>query len=157
MLLVLLSHLIPVIGPILGTTASILLVVILKNPLWGLLYAAVILVLEFFATNVLLPQMLPKKLRPSYGVTAVVVLLSLSVFGVIGAFVAVPIYATLNIEVRRFLIHRLAKKNLPLSSEAYRNFNAARYGAIVEENAAKSESVSEGEDTPSEESTDGEE
>lgn len=134
-LLVLLSQLIPVIGPIVGMTASILLFVILKSPWWGLLYAAIILALEFFSTNVWLPQMLPKKLRPSYGVTAVMVLLSLSLFGVIGAFVAIPIYATLNIEVRRFLIHRLAKKNLPISSEAYQGFTAARYEATVAGNA----------------------
>ena len=145
-LLVLLSHLIPVVGPIVGTTASIVLVVILKGPWWGLLYAAVILVLEIFSTNVLLPQMLPKKLRPSYGVTAVVVLLSLSIFNIIGAFVAIPIYATLNIEVRRFLIHRLAKKNLPVSSEAYRDFNSERYEAYQAQSTPEEEK--NGDDAP---------
>lgn len=154
-LLVLLSQLIPVIGPIVGITASILLFTILKSPLWGLLYAAIILALEFFSTNVWLPQMLPKKLRPSYGVTAVVVLLSLSIFGVIGAFVAIPIYATLNIEVRRFLIHRLAKKNLPISSEAYRDFNAAHYEALSTESAKEEENAPKAEETDAEE-TDGE-
>lgn len=138
-LLVLAAQLIPVVGPIIGTTLSILLVVILKGPWWGLLYAAVILALQVFATNVLLPHMLPRKLRPPFAVTALVVLLSLSLFGVIGAFVAVPIYATLSIEIRRFLIHRLAKKNLPISSDAYHNFSASDYEAAKEAPAAKEE------------------
>ena len=138
-LLVLAAQLIPVVGPIIGTTLSILLVLILKGPWWGLLYAAVILALQVFATNVLLPHMLPRKLRPPFAVTALVVLLSLSLFGVIGAFVAVPIYATLSIELRRFLIRRLAKKNLPLSSDAYHNFSASDYEAAKEAHAAKEE------------------
>ena len=133
-ILVLLSQLIPVVGPILGTTVSVLLVIILKGPWWGLLFAAALIALEIFTTTVVLPHMLPKKLRPPYAVTAAVVLLSLSLFGVIGAFLAVPIYATLNIEIRRFIIHRLAKKKLPLSSEAYRDFDSTVY-----EHAAKAE------------------
>lgn len=136
-LLVLVTQLIPVVGPIIGTTLSILLVVILKGPWWGLLYAAVILALQVFSTNILLPHMLPRKLRPPFAVTAAVVLLSLSLFGVIGAFVAVPIYATLSIVLRRFLIHRLAKKNLPIASDAYHGFSAAEYEAANEACIAK--------------------
>ena len=122
------SHMLPVIGPILGSAVSIILVIILKGTWWGLLYAAVLLTFEVLITNLILPQMLPKKLRPPYAVTAAVVLIALSLFNVIGAFIAVPVYATLNIEVRRFIIHRLAKKNLPISSEAYHDFTAETYG-----------------------------
>ncbi len=138
-ILVLLSRLIPVIGPIMGTTSSVLLVIILKGAWWGLLYAAVILALEILATNIALPHMLPRKLRPPFAITAAVVLLSLSLFGIIGAFVAVPVYATFNVEIRRFLVHRLAKKNLPVSSDAYFDFSSRDYEKATEELAAKQE------------------
>ena len=133
-LLVLIAHLIPVIGPIIGVSVSTVLIVILKGTWWGILYAAALLLFEVLISGVILPHMLPKKLRPPFAITAAVVLISLSIFGVIGAFLAVPIYATLNIETRRFIIHRLAKKKLPLSSEAYRDFDSTVY-----EHAAKAE------------------
>ena len=143
-ILVLLSQLIPVVGPILGTTVSVLLVIILKGPWWGLLFAAALIALEIFTTTVVLPHMLPKKLRPPYAVTAAVVLLSLSLFGVIGAFAAVPIYATLNIEVRRFLVHRLAKKNLPVSAESYFDFSSDTYEK-ASKNSAEAEDKADNE------------
>lgn len=143
-ILVLLSQLIPVVGPILGTTVSVLLVIILKGPWWGLLFAAALIALEIFTTTVVLPHMLPKKLRPPYAVTAAVVLLSLSLFGVIGAFAAVPIYATLNIEVRRFLVHRLAKKNLPVSAESYFDFSSDTYEKAIK-NSAEAEDKADNE------------
>lgn len=136
-LLSLLSHLIPVVGPIIGTTGSVLLVIILKGTWWGVFYAVIILALEICMTNVFLPQMLPHKLRPPIAVAATMVLLFYSLFGIIGAFAAVPIYATLNIEIRRLLVHRLAKKNLPVSSEAYQNFSSVNYKEATEALAAK--------------------
>lgn len=148
-LLVLLSHLIPVVGPIIGTSISMLLVIILKGPWWGLLYTVIFLTLEILVTNIWLPHMLPKKLRPPYAVTATVVLLGLSLFGVIGAFAAVPVYATLNVEVRRFLVHRLAKKNLPVASEAYHDFSADAYKKVTAECCA-SEAEKENTDTKEE-------
>ena len=138
-LLVLLSHLIPVIGPIIGDSAAIVFVVILKGTWWGLFFALLIILLEIFSTNVILVNALPKKLRPPYGVTAVVVLLSLALFNVIGAFVAVPIYASLNMEVRRLLIHRLAKRGLPVSSDAYLSFNSDEYEKLAKEQSAAAE------------------
>lgn len=150
-LLVLLAHLIPVIGPIIGDAISIVLVIILKGTWWGVGYAVVLLALETFISNAVLPHMLPKKLRPPYAVTAAVVLISLSLFGLIGAFIAVPLYATLNIEMRRFLIHRLAKKKLPLSSEAYRDFNSEVYAVAAEAHAADEEALSDDEGADDEE------
>ena len=141
-LLILLSHLIPVVGPIIGTSLSIALVFILKGP-WGFVYAAVVLALEVLFTSVLLPHMLPKKLRPSYGVTAMMVLLSLALFGVIGAFVAVPLYATLSVEIRRLIVHRLAGKKLPVSTGAYEAFDATAYESAMRASAEEPEKETE--------------
>ena len=142
-LLVLISHFIPVVGTILGVALSTTLVFILKGALWGILYGVLVLALEIVVSTVILPHLLPKKLRPPYAVTAAMVLLFFSLFNVIGAFVAVPVYATLNIEVRRFIIHRLAKKKLPIASEAYRDFDAVDYAKATEENTDSSANTQE--------------
>lgn len=136
-LLVLLSHMIPVIGPIIGNSAAVLLTILLKGPWLGLLFTLIIILLEIFSTNVLLINALPKKLRPPYGVTAVVVLLSLTLFNVIGAFLSVPLYASISMEIRRFVAHRLSKRGLPLSSEAYANFDSKVYEKILQEKKEK--------------------
>lgn len=133
-ILSLIAHLIPVIGPILGNTASIILVLILKPNVWGILFGVALLSLEFFTTHILLPHMLPKKLRPSYALTALAVLVGFAMLGVIGAFLAVPLYATLSIEVRRFICHRLNKKNLPTNRDAYHTFDASVYAEFEAKN-----------------------
>ncbi len=122
-LTILISHLIPVIGPIMGVPATITLVFLLSSFWKGIVFALVILALEFFSMHVFMPHMLPKKLRPPYSLTAVIVLLGISFFGIFGAFIATPIYTTVSVEFRHFIGHRLAKKKLPVSAEAYESFD----------------------------------
>lgn len=140
--LTLVAHLIPVIGPILGDTAAVAIIFILKPPYIGCLFAVLLLLLELFFTRVLLQRSLPKKLRPSYALTALAVLIGYFFFGIIGAFVAIPLYATLNIEVRRLLLRRLKKKGLPANTEAYRDFDAKAYAAYAEKAAAEEDKSS---------------
>ena len=155
-LLLLLSHLIPVIGPIIGDTISVIFVVILRGSWWGLLFAVLIVLLEVFSTNVVTVNALPKKLRPPYGVTAVMVLLSLSLFGVIGAFVAIPLYASLSAEFRHFLIHRLAKRGLPVSTESYFAFNSKEYEKLLEAQKKDRDATAEEGEPSQEKMSDGE-
>jgi len=146
----LVSHLIPVIGPILGDTASIVFVLILKPWYIGLIFTLVLLSFEIFAVHIFLPRTLPKKLHPPYALTALAVLIGFFFLGIIGAFVAVPVYATLNMELRRFLFHRLHKKGLPSNAEAYRSFNAEAYEALSKSPAKEENAEAEPEhgDTP---------
>ena len=122
-LAILISHLIPVIGPIMGVPAAIILVFLLSSFWKGIVFALVILALEIFAVHVFMPHMLPKKLRPPYSLTAVIVLLGIAFLGIFGAFIATPIYTTVSVEFRHLIGHRLAKKKLPVSAEAYENFD----------------------------------
>ena len=122
-LAILISHLIPVIGPIIGVPSAITLVFLLSSVWKGVVFALVILALEVLTVNVFMPHMLPKKLRPPYSLTAVIVLLGISFFSILGAFIATPIYTTVSVEFRHFIGHRLAKKKLPVSAEAYENFD----------------------------------
>ena len=145
-ILLLIAHLIPVVGPILGDTLTIALVFILKGP-WGFLYAAALLALEFFCTRILLSHMLPRKLRPSYAVTAIVVLVAFAFFGVIGAFVAVPLYASISTIFRRLLVHRLQKKKLPTNVADYERFTAEDYNAISQVSVAEENATADAEAT----------
>lgn len=149
-LVLLIAHLIPVVGPILGDVIAITLVFILRGS-WGFPFAAILFVLEFVFTRGILTHMLPKKLRPSYAVTAVVVLVAFAFFGMIGAFVSIPLYASVNTELRRLLIHRLQKKKLPTNSEAYQSFNADEYHAILEKAKAEEAPKASDEETPNDE------
>ncbi|MBQ8907206.1 MAG: AI-2E family transporter [Clostridia bacterium] len=121
-LVLLLSHMIPVVGSLIGDAIAVVLVLILM-PQKAFFYAAILLGLEILNSFLLLPGLMPKKLRPSYALVAALVIISGGFFGLIGAFLAVPLYTTLYAELHPLLTHRLGKKNLPISTDAYRDFD----------------------------------
>lgn len=146
-LLVLIAHLFPVVGTLLGDVIAVVAVFVAftNRPLiFGFLFLGFVIGFEIFINQVIMPHMLPKKLRPSYAVAAFCVLLGFVLLGPFGAFIAVPVYATLNIEIRSMLVHRLKKKNLPISTVAYETFTSADYAAAEE--AARAEAAEEDED-----------
>lgn len=122
-LAILISHMIPVIGPIVGVPATVLLVFLLSSTWKGIVFTVVLLALELLCVNVIMPHLLPKKLRPPYSLTAVIVLLGAAFLSLFGAFIATPVYTTVSVEIRHYIGHRLAKKKLPVSAEAYENFD----------------------------------
>ena len=117
-LILLFSHLFPVVGPLVGDTISVILVLLLRTDM-VFFFIAILIALEVVASKMLLPVLTPKKLRPSYGLAAALVLVGFALLGFIGAFLALPVYTTLNVEFHTFLTRRLDKKNLPVSTEAY--------------------------------------
>lgn len=146
-LLVLIGHLFPVVGTLLSDVIAVIAVFIAftNRPLiLGFIFLGFVIGFEIFINQVIMPHMLPKKLRPSYAVTAFCVLLGFVLLGPFGAFIAVPVYATLNIEIRSMLVHRLKKKNLPISTAAYETFTSADYAAAQE--AARAAARDEAED-----------
>ena len=127
-LFLLVSHLIPVVGSLLGDVGAIVLVFILI-PDKALFFAAIIIGLEILTSLLLLPALTPHKLRPSFALVAALVVVMGGLFGPLGAFFAVPLYTTLYAELHPLLTHRLGKKNLPISTDAYRDFD---FSALVE-------------------------
>ena len=111
-------QLIPTLGTLIGVLISSAIVLIL-SPIHAIFFIPALIAVELLATYLIMPLFLQKKLRPTHGATAVLVLVGYAVWGLIGAFLAVPIYATLSIEFRKYMAHRLAKKKLPISHEAY--------------------------------------
>ncbi len=141
-LILLLTHLVPAIGPLVGDAVAITLAFLL-NPIKALFFALFLIGIEIVASKLVFPLLTPKKLRPSFGLTAVLVLVCGHFLGPIGAFCAVPLFATLNIEFREFLAHRLAKKNMPISIEAYEGVSL---GALSDEMEAAEEKIAVAED-----------
>lgn len=147
-LLVLVAHLFPVVGTLLGDVIAVTAVFVARPLPLGFLFLAFVIGLEIFISHVILPHMLPKKLRPSYAVTAFCVLLGFVLLGAFGAFIAVPVYATLSIEIRSMLVHRLKKKNLPINTDAYEHFSAADYEAAQAAVREKEAKETQAQDTP---------
>ena len=148
--ILLLAHLIPAIGPVVGDVIAITLALLL-DPLKGLFFMLFLIGIEVVASKVAFPLMTPKKLRPSFGLTAVIVLIAGHFLGVVGAFCAVPLFATLNIEFREILAHRLAKKGMPIATEVYEKTPleelsrmSAESARIAEEAAEQSEEKEDG-------------
>ncbi len=147
-LVLLLSHLIPVVGSLVGDAVTVVLVLILL-PQKVFFFTAVLLGLEILNSFLLLPGLTPKKLRPSYALVAALVVVAGGLFGVIGAFLAVPAYTTLHAELHPLLTHRLGKKNLPISTDAYRDFDFETLAQRAQ--SAKSEELPDKEDGGDEE------
>lgn len=116
--ILLVSHLFPAIGPVVGDLV-VLALAFLLNPVKAIFFTLFLIAIEVVSTKLVFPLVTPKKLRPSFGLTAILVLIAGHFFGLIGAFCAVPVFATLNIEFRALLAHRLAKQNMPISTEVY--------------------------------------
>lgn len=143
-MILLVSHLFPAIGPIIGDLVAIALAFLL-NPIKALFFTLFLIGIEIVANKVAFPLVTPKKLRPSFGLTAVLVLIAGHFFGLIGAFCAVPVFATLNIEFRELLAHRLAKTNMPIATEIYENTDLEELSRMKAEAArvAEKEAVEE--------------
>lgn len=63
--------------------------------------------------------MLKKKLRPNVGATMAVSLIFYALFGLLGALISVPFYATISVELRGLSAKLLSKKKLPIDTCLY--------------------------------------
>ncbi len=143
-----LCQLIPTLGTLIGVLISSAIVLLL-SPVRAIFFIPALIAMEILSSYLVMPLFLQKKLRPSHGTCAVLVLTGFALLGVVGAFLAVPIYATLSIEVRSLLAHRLAKKKLPISVEAYEKRDIQ---TILNENRAEEDESAK--ETPEEDSAD---
>jgi predicted PurR-regulated permease PerM len=95
-----LTEAIPIVGPFLGAIPAIL-VAATVSPQLAVVVAGVYLVLQILEGNVLVPQVM----RNTVGISPLLVLLSLlvgaSVGGFVGAFLAVPVVASIEIAIAR--------------------------------------------------------
>lgn len=144
------GQLVPTLGTLIGILLSSAIVLIL-DPWRAIFFIPALITLEIVAAHLVMPLLLKKALRPSSGTSAVIVLVGFSLLGPIGAFLSVPVFATLSVEFRTHLTSRLAKKNLPLSTESYENNSLRALLKESEKLSAKEETESASEEVLGEE------
>ena len=106
-----LTEAIPIVGPLLGAIPAVL-VAATVSPQLALVVAGVYVVLQFIEGNVLVPMVM----RNSVGISPLLVLLSLlvgaAVGGFIGAFLAVPVVASIELALAR-----LQARDVPVAQD----------------------------------------
>lgn len=111
--IVAITNMIPVFGPFIGAIPGVFILMII-HPIDAVYFAVFILVLQQFDGNVLGPLILGDKLGlPSLWILFAVCVGG-GVFGVIGMFIGVPVFAVLYTLLKEFFAYRLKQKNLQL-------------------------------------------
>lgn len=112
------TNIIPYFGPFLGAIPSALILLMI-NPMKCLVFLIFVLILQQFDGNILGPKIL----GDSTGLSSFWVIFSITVFGglfgVLGMFIGVPLFAVIYAAFKTFVSHRLSKKKLPIDTSYY--------------------------------------
>ena len=115
------TNVIPFFGPFIGAIPCFILI-LLTSPIQSLYFAIAILIIQQIDGNIIGP----KALGDSTGLSSFWVLFSIllfgGLFGFVGMIIAVPFWAVIMNALRRYMDRRLQKKNLPISSSEYEDF-----------------------------------
>ena len=112
------TNIIPFFGPFLGAIPSAFLI-LLDDPLKCLYFIIFVLVLQQFDGNILGPKILGNSTGLNSFWVIVAILVGGGLWGVLGMFVGVPIFACLYTGLKTYSDYRLSKKGLPTDSESY--------------------------------------
>lgn len=107
------TNMIPVFGPFIGAVPGIFILLII-HPIYSVYFALFILLLQQFDGNILGPLILGDKL----GLPSLWILFAVCVgggmFGIVGMFIGVPVFAVIYTLSREFFTYRLKKKSMKL-------------------------------------------
>ena len=125
------TNVIPYFGPFIGAIPSAALI-LLKNPIQGLYFIVIIIVIQQLDGNLIGPKILGEStgLSPFWVMFAIT--LGGGMFGILGMLIGVPVLAILFFILREISHVRLSEKKMPLSTEAY--VTMTEYPAPTEEN-----------------------
>ena len=112
------TNVIPYFGPFLGAIPSAFLI-LLDSPIQCLYFCIFILALQQFDGNILGPSILGETVGLSSFWVIVAILLGGGLFGVIGMFLGVPVFACIYTAIRNYSAYRLKKKGMPTTTDAY--------------------------------------
>lgn len=139
------TNVIPFFGPFLGGIPSALLI-LMVDPISGLKFIVLILLLQQFDGNILGPKIL----GDSTGLSSFWVVFSITLFGayfgIIGMAIGVPIFALIYAWIKRKLNSRLKKKGLATSTREYMYLDRIENNEMIQlteekrKNARKSDS-----------------
>lgn len=130
------TNVIPFFGPFLGAIPSVLILFIV-DPWQALWFAIFVLVLQQIDGNVIGPKIL----GDSTGLPALWVMFAIlvggGIFGVIGMFIGVPVFAVIYKFTKEYLENRLSEKELPQETESYKVIKGSKDLDDIEKGATK--------------------
>lgn len=113
------TNVIPFFGPFLGAIPSVMILLIV-DPWQALWFAIFVFILQQLDGNVIGPKIL----GGSTGLPALWVMFAIlvggGIFGVIGMFIGVPVFAVIYKFTKEYLENRLYEKELPRETESYK-------------------------------------
>lgn len=112
------TNVIPYFGPFLGAIPSAFLI-LLDSPVQCFYFCIFILALQQFDGNILGPAILGESTGLSSFWVIVAILIGGGLFGVMGMFIGVPLFACIYTAVRTYSAYRLRQKNLPEDTASY--------------------------------------
>ena len=139
------TNVIPFFGPYIGAIPTTLLI-LLVNPLQAVYFVIFIIILQTFDGNILGPRILSESTDLSSFWIIFAILLMGGLFGIVGMFVGVPIFAVIYAAIAGYINDRLKARHMSTDYEDYLkldyielNKNSEKYGEFifVEENDLK--------------------
>ncbi|MGN1034612.1 MAG: AI-2E family transporter [Oscillospiraceae bacterium] len=114
------TNIIPYFGPFIGAVPCII-ILLLENPTKALIFTIFILILQQIDGNIIGPKVLGETIGlNSFWVMFSIILFG-GLFGVVGMFLGVPIFAAFYVFFKRLIEDKLAKKAMPTDTLAYMN------------------------------------
>ena len=117
------TNIIPFFGPYIGAIPSALLI-LMADPMQCVYFIIFIIVLQQFDGNILGPKILGGSTGLSSFWVLVSILLGGGLFGIVGMFIGVPLFAVLYAGAKALVNRSLSAKNLPTDTEAYLKLQA---------------------------------
>lgn len=116
--IVAITNVIPFFGPYIGAIPSAILI-LLVNPIQAIYFIIFIIVLQQIDGNIICPRILGEAI----GLNGFWIIFSLvifgSLFGFIGMIIGVPAFAMIYTWIKRWILRRLGKHNMPQETLAY--------------------------------------
>lgn len=117
------TNIVPFFGPIIGAVPCAI-ILLLEDPLKGLYFILLILVLQQFDGNILGPKILGDSTGLSNFWIIFAIVVGGGLFGVPGMILGAPLFAVLYDAIRNALNRRLKAKGLPTETEEFINVHA---------------------------------
>ncbi len=113
------TNVIPFFGPFLGAVPSVM-ILLMVDPWQAVWFSLFIFILQQLDGNVIGPKIL----GDSTGLPAIWVMFAIlvggGIFGIIGMFIGVPVFAVIYKFTKEYLENKLSEKNLPKKTENYK-------------------------------------
>lgn len=142
------TNIIPFFGPFLGGIPSALLI-IMVNPISGLKFIILILILQQFDGNILGPKIL----GGSTGLSSFWVIFSITIFGayfgVLGMAIGVPVFALIYAAIRRKLNSTLRNKGLTTDTREYMHLDKIEGNQMIQMTEEKRRDARKNTNSPS--------